>query len=57
MLLERDDSRRFRHRARHIYGYELEGERVVALARGVSKIADRVREEVGAFEEWLEGGG
>ncbi|MGH8068624.1 MAG: nucleotidyltransferase family protein, partial [Candidatus Entotheonellia bacterium] len=32
LLLELDEYRRFRHRVRHIYGYELEAERVLTLA-------------------------
>ena len=55
LLLELDDYRRFRHRLRHICGYELEGERVLGLAREVRGVADRVREAVGVFGEWLEG--
>ena len=47
LLLELDDYRRFCHRVRHLYGYELEGEGVLGLARGVRGIADRVREAVG----------
>ena len=52
--LELDDYRRFRHRVRHLYGYELEGERVLGLARGVRGMAARVREAVGVLGEWLE---
>ncbi len=57
LLLELDDYRRFRHRVRHIYGYELEGERVLELAREVRGVAERVREAVGVLGEWLEGVG
>ena len=54
LLLELDEYRRLRHRVRHIYGYELEAERVLALARDVKPILARVREAVEAFGEWLE---
>jgi hypothetical protein len=39
---------------RHIYGYELEAERVLVLARGVGPLLARVREAVVVFREWLE---
>jgi predicted nucleotidyltransferase len=55
LLLELDEYRRFRHRVRHIYGYELETERVLALARGVASILGRVQAAVTAFSRWLEG--
>lgn len=42
LLLELDEYRRFRHRVRHIYGYELETARVLALARGVQPLLERV---------------
>jgi hypothetical protein len=49
-----DEYRRFRHRVRHIYGYELEAERVLALARGVKPVLARVRQALEVFSEWLE---
>jgi len=55
LLLELDEYRRFRHRVRHIYGYELESERVLALARGVTSVLGRVQAAVTAFSQWLEG--
>jgi predicted nucleotidyltransferase len=54
LLLELDEYRRFRHRVRHIYGYELEAERVLALARGVKPVLARVRQALEVFSEWLE---
>jgi predicted nucleotidyltransferase len=54
LLLDLDEYRRFRHRVRHIYGYELEAERVLVLARGVGPLLARVREAVVVFREWLE---
>ncbi len=53
LLLELDEYRRFRHRVRHIYGYELESERVLALARGAGAVLVLVREAVRALSEWL----
>ena len=53
LLLELDEYRRFRHRVRHIYGYQLEAERVLALARGVEPTFPRLREAVRVFSEWL----
>ena len=38
-----DEYRRFRHRIRHIYGYELEAERVLILGRGVQSLLERVK--------------
>jgi predicted nucleotidyltransferase len=54
LLLELDEYRRFRHRVRHIYGYELEAERVLTLARGVKSILAQVKAAVAAFNTWLE---
>lgn len=54
LLLELDEYRRFRHRVRHIYGYELEAERVLALARGVRSVLRRVEAAVAIFSVWLE---
>jgi hypothetical protein len=54
LLLDLDEYRRFRHRVRHLYRYELEGERVLSLARGVPPILARVRDSVQAFGDWLE---
>jgi predicted nucleotidyltransferase len=54
LLLELDEYRRFRHRVRHIYGYELETERVLALARGVAPVLWRVKAAVTAFGQRLE---
>lgn len=53
LLLELDEYRRFRHRVRHIYGYELEAGRVLALARGVKPVLVRVWKAVEVFGEWL----
>jgi predicted nucleotidyltransferase len=55
LLLDLDEYRRFRHRVRHIYGYELEAERVLTLARGVKSMLERVKTSVVAFHRWLEG--
>lgn len=54
LLLELDEYRRFRHRVRHIYGYELETERVLTLAHGVEPLYTRVRDAVQRFSEWLD---
>jgi hypothetical protein len=54
LLLDLDEYRRFRHRVRHIYGYELEGERVLALGRGVKSLRERVMTSVADFNRWLE---
>ncbi|MEW6753353.1 MAG: nucleotidyltransferase domain-containing protein [Candidatus Latescibacterota bacterium] len=52
LLLDLDEYRRFRHRSRHLYGYELEAERVLSLARGVEPLFVQVREAVGRFAAW-----
>jgi len=54
LLLELDEYRRFRHRVRHLYGYEWEAERVLTLARGVQPVLPRVRQAVEVFGQWLE---
>ena len=46
LLLELDEYRRFRHRVRHIYGYELEAERVLTLAQGVIPVLEQVEAAV-----------
>ncbi|MBI4530415.1 MAG: nucleotidyltransferase domain-containing protein [Candidatus Latescibacteria bacterium] len=53
LLLDLDEYRRFRHRVRHIYGYELESERVVVLAQGIPQTFQNVRQAVEAFGKWL----
>lgn len=55
LLLQLDDYRRLRHQMRHIYGYELEAERLLTLARGVASTYAQVRQAVEAFCEWLAG--
>lgn len=55
LLLELDEYRRFWHRVWHIYGYELEAQRVLPLARGVKPVLARVRKAMDVFGEWLEG--
>jgi predicted nucleotidyltransferase len=54
LLLELDAYRRFRHRVRHVYGYELEAGRVVALARGVKPVEERIRKAVEVVGRWLD---
>jgi predicted nucleotidyltransferase len=54
LLLELDEYWRFRHRVRHIYGYELEAERLLALAREVRSVLERVGAAVATFNAWLE---
>jgi predicted nucleotidyltransferase len=55
LLLDLDEYRRFRHRVRHIYGYELEAMRVLTLARGVESVLHHVKTSAAAFDRWLEG--
>lgn len=55
LLLELDEYRRFRHRLRHIYGYELESARVLSLARAAESVLGRVKTAVATFGRWLEG--
>jgi predicted nucleotidyltransferase len=54
LLLELDEYRRFRHRIRHVYGYELEAERVFTLAQGVKPVLEQVEAAVATFNTWLE---
>lgn len=54
LLLELDEYRRFRHRVRHIYGYELEAERVLTLAQDVKAVLERFKAAVATFNVWLE---
>lgn len=54
LLSNTDEYRRFRHRLRHIYGYELEPARVVTLAQKAISLSEDIREAVMAFWGWLE---
>ena len=54
LLSDTDEYRRFRHRLRHIYGYELEPARVIALAQKAISLSEDIREAVTAFCDWLE---
>lgn len=49
LLLDLDAYRWFRHRVRHIYGYELEAERVLTLGRGVTSLRERVKTSIADF--------
>ena len=54
LLSDTDEYRRFRHRLRHIHGYELESTRVVALAQKAIALSEDIRQAVMAFCDWLE---
>ena len=54
LLSDTDEYRRFRHRLRHIYGYELEPARVIALAQKAISLSEDIREAATAFCDWLE---
>jgi len=54
LLSELNEYRRFRHRVCHIYGYELERERVLELAQGAESLVAQVKAAVGKFNQWLE---
>jgi len=55
LLLELDEYRRFRHRVRPIYGYDLETARVLTLARAAESVLGRVKTAVATFGRWLVG--
>ena len=54
LLSDTDEYRRFCHRLRHSYGYELETERVVILVWKAIPLFGKIREAVVAFCDWLE---
>ncbi|MEM9907059.1 MAG: nucleotidyltransferase domain-containing protein [Cyanobacteria bacterium P01_D01_bin.44] len=54
LLLDLDGYRRFRHRARHLYNLDLDGQRVVGFAQQVPTVFSQVQQAVKAFSEWLE---
>lgn len=54
-LLELEEYRRFRHRVRCIYGYELESVRVLSLGRAADSVLGRMKIAVVTFGRWLEG--
>ena len=49
-----DAYRRFRHRARHIYGFELDWGKVQELADGMRSLYKRVMDELASFGRWLQ---
>lgn len=49
-----DAYRRFRHRARHLYGFELEWPRVRELAAGMTSSFKELQQELASFGEWLQ---
>jgi hypothetical protein len=53
LLLELDEYQRFGHGIRHVYGHELEAERVLTLGRGVESLLGQVKTSVAAFSGWL----
>lgn len=53
LLLELDTYRRFRHRVRHLYSLELDGEQVLALAQPVPALSEQLAQAVEQFGEWL----
>jgi hypothetical protein len=55
LFRELNEYRRFRRLVRHIDGYALETERVLALARCVASVLERVKAAVTAFGPRLEG--
>lgn len=54
LLSDTDEFRRFRHRLRHIYGYELEAARVITLAQKTTLLFQEIRGAVLVFGDWLE---
>ena len=54
LLLELDEFRRFRHRVRHLYGYELDPDRVFVLAQATETTFTNVQTAVERLNHWLE---
>lgn len=54
LTLEIDEYRRFRHRMRHLYGYELHAARVLELTRAVEPVFAEFALSVRNFIRWLE---
>lgn len=53
LLVELEVYRRFRHRVRHLYNLDLDGQRVLELARRVPSVFEAVKLAVETFGEWL----
>lgn len=53
LLSKLDSYRSFRHRVRHLYNFELDGEKVMALARQIPRLFDELRAAVEVFNTWL----
>lgn len=54
LTLQIDEYRRFRHRMRHLYGYELHAARVLELALAVEPLFAEFASSVRNFIRWLE---
>lgn len=53
LMAELETYRRFRHRVRHLYSINLDGERVLALAQQVPTLYEKVQRAVAVFGAWL----
>jgi predicted nucleotidyltransferase len=53
LLLDLDEYRKFRHVVHHRYGDELQIEYVVALAELAPGVAEKVKQAIAAFGDWL----
>jgi len=49
-----DAYRRFRHRARHIYGFDLEWSKVQGLAAGLLSLFEALQQGLSSFGMWLQ---
>lgn len=52
-MAELETYRCFRHRVRHLYSINLDGDRVLALAEQVPMLYAKVQQAVATFREWL----
>jgi hypothetical protein len=52
-----DDYLSFRHVFRNIYGFELRGDRIMYLSARFGGVAERFRNEIGAFVGFLRSSG
>ncbi len=53
LLQSLGEYRRFRHRVRHLYNFDLDHQRVLTLAQQVPSVFEQLQRAVEAFSEWL----
>jgi len=53
LLKKLDEYRRFRHRVRHLYNFDLDDKKVLDMARRAAVVFEEIEQAVATFSEWL----